>query len=100
MNQPSPRRLPARSRALPTLLGRRPAPAAAAAPERRRFRPRLEVLETRTVPAVLVVGPNVNITRAAGNQAESTISVDPNNPLNLFESDTISGVGHYSLNGG
>lgn len=50
--------------------------------------------------AVITVGPNVNITQALGNQAESTISVNPLNPLQLFESDTISGVGHFSTNGG
>jgi len=48
----------------------------------------------------ITVGPNVNITRALGNQAESTISVNPLNPLQLFESDTLSGVGHFSTNGG
>jgi hypothetical protein len=48
----------------------------------------------------ITVGPNVNITRAAGNQAESTISVNPANPLQLFESDTLSGVGRFSANGG
>ena len=46
---------------------------------------------------IITVGPNVNITRAAGNQAESTISVNPANPLQLFESDTVSGVGHFAV---
>src|SRR6266851_3643545 len=49
---------------------------------------------------LLTVGPNVNITKLTGNQAESTISVNPTNTMNLFESDTISNVGHYSVNGG
>jgi hypothetical protein len=49
---------------------------------------------------IITVGPNVNVTRAPGNQAESTISVNPANPLQLFESDTVSGVGHFSTNGG
>lgn len=46
------------------------------------------------------VGPNINITRLGGSQAESTISVNPTNNNNLFESDTISNIGHYSMDGG
>jgi protocatechuate 3,4-dioxygenase beta subunit len=46
------------------------------------------------------VGPNVNISRASGNQSESTIAINPTNPLNLFESDTLSNVSHYSTDGG
>jgi hypothetical protein len=66
----------------------------------RPFRPCLEALEQRTVLATLTVGPNVNISKAAGNNAESTISINPTNPLNLFEDDTFSTVGHFSVNGG
>jgi hypothetical protein len=47
-----------------------------------------------------IVGPNVNITKLSGNQAESTISVNPTNTNNLFASDTISGRGFFSANGG
>ena len=46
------------------------------------------------------VGANVNITKDSQNEAETTISVNPTNPLNLWESDTVSGTAHYSLNGG
>src|SRR5215475_4083427 len=49
---------------------------------------------------VETVGPNINITRLSGSQAESTISVNPTNNNNLFESDTISNIGHYSMDGG
>jgi hypothetical protein len=49
---------------------------------------------------VITVGPNVNITQALGNQAESTISVNPLNPLQLFATSTFGGVGRYSTNGG
>ena len=48
----------------------------------------------------MTVGPNVNVTRAPGNQAESTISVNPLNSLQLFASDTLSNVGRFSTNGG
>jgi hypothetical protein len=62
-------------------------------------RPRLEQLEDRSVPSV-TVGTNINITHAPGSQAESTISINPTNPQNLFECDTLSNVGHYTLDGG
>ncbi len=53
----------------------------------------------------MTVGPNVNISKLTGNQAESTISINPTNPLNLFESDTVSTAtmstpGHFSIDGG
>jgi hypothetical protein len=47
-----------------------------------------------------MVGPNVNVNPLLGNQAESTISVNPTNPMNLFASDTLSNVGRYSTNRG
>jgi hypothetical protein len=69
---------------------------------RRSRRLELERLEDRIVPtsASLLVGPNVDITQASGNEAESTISINPTNPNNLFECDTLSDVGHYSTDGG
>lgn len=63
------------------------------------IRPFVELMEERTVPSV-TIGPNVNVTQLAGNQAESTISINPTNPLNLFECDTLSNIGHYSTDGG
>jgi hypothetical protein len=48
----------------------------------------------------ITVGPNFNITQLAGNQAESTISINPNNTQNIFASDTISNLGRFSLDGG
>ena len=48
----------------------------------------------------LTVAPNVNITRASGNNAETTIAINPRNPLNVFADDTWSVVGRYSLDGG
>src|SRR5215467_537912 len=50
--------------------------------------------------ANITVGPNFNITQLAGNQAESTISINPNNTQNIFASDTISNLGRFSLDGG
>jgi protocatechuate 3,4-dioxygenase beta subunit len=48
------------------------------------------------------VGPNVNISRASGNHSESTISINPTNPLNLFASETLGdpAARRYSTNGG
>jgi hypothetical protein len=51
-------------------------------------------------PAALSVGTNVNISREAGDNAEQTIAINPQNPLNLFADDTWSVVGRYSLDGG
>jgi hypothetical protein len=48
----------------------------------------------------LTVGTNVNVTMATGDNAEETITISPRNPLNLFEDDTWSVVGRYSLDGG
>ncbi|MBI3409431.1 MAG: Ig-like domain repeat protein [Planctomycetes bacterium] len=65
----------------------------------------LEMLEDRTVPTSLVVGPTVDVTKLPGNEAESTISINPTNPLNVVEYDTISdfqGTGRprFSMDGG
>jgi hypothetical protein len=49
---------------------------------------------------LITVGPNINIGKWNGNQAESTISVNPNNPSDLFASDTWSGMARYSVDGG
>lgn len=48
----------------------------------------------------LTVGTNVNVTTAIGDNAEETITINPRSPLNLFEDDTWSVVGRYSLDGG
>src|SRR4051794_21312138 len=50
--------------------------------------------------ATIAIGPNVNISQALGNQAESTISVNPLNTMDLFASETFTGIARYSLNGG
>jgi len=50
--------------------------------------------------AALTVATNSNISRAAGDHAEETITLNPQNPLNLFADDTWSVVGRYSLDGG
>ena len=80
-------------------LGRKPSRQAKFVRTRRSARPCLERLEDRIVLSV-TVGPNINITKMTGNNAESTISINPTNTLNLFEDDTFSTVGHYSLDGG
>jgi protocatechuate 3,4-dioxygenase beta subunit len=58
------------------------------------------LLEARVVPSWATVGPSVNITKAAGNQAESTVVINPTNPLNLFASETFTNKARYSLDGG
>jgi hypothetical protein len=67
----------------------------------RRTKPRLQVepLEDRWVPSLVTVGPNVNITRQAGNQAESAIAINPTNPSNLFAVSNGS-IYKFSTNGG
>src|SRR5262249_46279210 len=67
---------------------------------RRSFRPAVELLEARVVPSWGTVGPNVNATRATGSQAETTIAINPTNPLNLFASDTWANSVRYSMDGG
>src|SRR5437868_6685152 len=67
---------------------------------RRRFRPCIEVLETRTVPTTsLLVGANANITKSGANEAETTIAINPTNPNNLFAIDTNTYQGRYSTTG-
>jgi hypothetical protein len=46
------------------------------------------------------VGANVNITRAAGNQAEGTIAVNPTNTQQLFYASNPGTVGFRSVDGG
>jgi hypothetical protein len=51
----------------------------------------------------LTVGPNVNVSKASGNNAEEMIVINPNNPnnpSNLFVSETWSLVSKYSLDAG
>src|SRR5919109_148898 len=73
---------------------------------RRNWRPRLEYLEDRFLPSINV-GPNVNISREAGNQNEETIAINPLNPNQLFELSndessplTIGLWGGFSNDGG
>ena len=51
-------------------------------------------------PAALTVATNVNISMQFGDNAEQTIAINPQNPLNLFADDTWSVVGRYTLDGG
>ena len=55
---------------------------------------------TRTLPAQLTVGPNVNISKSAGDNAETGITINPVNPLNMFAISTASNVFRYTTNGG
>src|SRR5205823_3732065 len=51
----------------------------------------------------LVSSANVNISHASGNQAETTIVLDPTNPQRLFSTSNSSGsslFGAYSTDGG
>src|SRR5438128_2519444 len=67
--------------------------------QRRRLKFTLEELEVDYAPAILV-GPNLNVTKSSADDAETSIVVNPTNPLNLFASDTSSGANRYSLDGG
>jgi hypothetical protein len=66
---------------------------------------RLEALETRTLLDVsLSVGNNVLVHPKSSNQSESSIAINPTNPLNLFAiaNDASSSLllANYSMNGG
>jgi hypothetical protein len=70
-----------------------------------RFHPKLELLESRLVPAAITVGANLNISKLAGNQNEAAIALDPANPNLLFSVSnneaTIPGLfGAFSTDGG
>jgi FG-GAP-like repeat len=60
---------------------------------------RLETLEERCTPAISV-GQNIDITQAAGNEQETSIVINPTNPLNMFTADTAAGTFKYTLDGG
>ncbi len=67
----------------------------------------LALVASADVFAVLIVGPNVNISRAPGYQAEEAIAINPTNPMNLFafsnnqQSNVGAGLfGATSFNGG
>jgi hypothetical protein len=70
----------------------------------RSFRPALETLETRFVPAGFSIGPNVNVGHMDGSQSEPTIAIDPTNPAHLFvAANNNAGNGlyaSYSTDGG
>ncbi len=46
------------------------------------------------------VGPNVNVTKASGNQAEGTIAVNPTNPNQLFVASNPGATSRRSTDGG
>lgn len=48
----------------------------------------------------LTVGANINISKAAGNNVEECIAINPRNPLNLFASETWALVTKFSTDGG
>jgi hypothetical protein len=61
----------------------------------------LRVSTLTAQPAVtLTVGPSINISKSAENNAEECIAINPKNPLNLFASETWSLMTKYSLDGG
>ncbi len=82
-------RLRGRARRASRLLGRRP------------FTSGVEILEARRLFTVdFLVGPDINITKSAANEAETSIAINPTNTNNLFAIDTISYQGRYSTDGG
>jgi hypothetical protein len=63
-----------------------------------RFRPSLELLEDRCLLSVntttQVAGPNIDVSNLAGYQGETTIAINPTNPLNMIAgSNTLSAKG-------
>ncbi len=45
-----------------------------------KYRPRVELLEERELPALVVnVGPNIDVTQAVGNQREQSVAINPRN---------------------
>jgi hypothetical protein len=48
----------------------------------------------------VTVGPNINASKASGNNVEECIAINPLNPNNLFFSETWALVTKYSTNGG
>jgi hypothetical protein len=69
----------------------------------------VEKLEERTLLSTptVTVGPNVNVSKEAGNQAEELISINPTNPNDLIAvSNDLTNTGlandpsWYSMNGG
>ena len=66
--------------------------------------PALPASAAPSVSAHLAVGPNINVSRMLGNQAETTAAVNPTNPNNvaifsniqfggrLFEGFTLDGI--------
>ncbi|HLJ93972.1 MAG TPA: PKD domain-containing protein, partial [Gemmataceae bacterium] len=97
MHDPSTHRSSKRFGLFHTLLGRRAlAPASSRNPERRPSRPRLEMLEDRTLPSLAAaVGPNVDVIKLTGNQHTSAIAINPTNFKNLVVAaaeETTSGI--------
>ena len=48
----------------------------------------------------LTTGPNINISKASGNNTEEAIAINPTNPNNLIASETFNDVTKFSLDGG
>ena len=55
---------------------------------------------SRAQSVTMTVGPNVNISKSFGDNAEETIAINPKNPANLFASETYLLVTRFSLDGG
>jgi PKD domain/Bacterial Ig domain len=48
----------------------------------------------------ITVGPNVNVTKAGGSQAEGTIAINPTNSMQLFEASNSGATARRSTDGG
>jgi hypothetical protein len=61
---------------------------------------RLELLENRCVPSINtathVAGPNIDVSNLAGYQGETTIAINPTNPLNMIAGSNNGGAGSIS----
>ncbi len=71
----------------------------------RRRRPSVETLDRRDVPAVLSVGPVMNVGHIDGSQSETAIAINPTNPNNIvaLANDNTATGGEYesfSFDGG
>ena len=72
-----------------------PGPRPSAKTRRPRTRPAVEILEDRTVPSVLTVGTNVDVSPVAGNHWHGTIAVDPTAPTHLFAASNQAAGGLF-----
>jgi hypothetical protein len=60
----------------------------------------LTAVHTSAQTFITTVGPNQNVTAAAGNQAEATVAIDPTTPQRIFVASNPGSTAAISNNGG